>query len=336
VQKSQDILLTQAKLLLDNAKITSVSEMQKQSLEMQKTVIPLQNILSSLDVELKKMEVARAKEYGGIGEQLRAVSLATQGLKDQTGSLVQALRAPQVRGQWGELQLKRAVEFAGMTNYVDFMEQVSTTSTNGDILRPDMIIRLPNERTIVVDSKAPMEAYLRALEAQNPEDKKSCMQEHSSQLKKHFKQLGQKQYWQQFEKSPEFVVLFLHSESLLSAALEQAPELMENSLKENVLIATPTTLIALLKAVSYGWGEAQVAQKARDIVALGNELVDRFYTVAGYWQEVGGALEKAVDKYNQAAVSTQSRLMPTARKINEAKSPGDFSTINTLPANTKP
>jgi DNA recombination protein RmuC len=331
VQKSQEILLTQAKLLVENAKTVSSSEMQKQSLEMQKTIAPLQNVLSSLSGELKKMEESRAQEYGKLGEQLREVSGATQGLKDQTGNLLQALKAPQIRGQWGELQLKRAVEFAGMTNCVDFYEQVSTSSSEGDLLRPDMTIRLPNDRVIVVDSKAPMEAYLRALEAKTPEERKGCLEEHAAQLKKHFKQLGQKQYWQQFERSPEFVVLFLHSESLLSAALESSPEILEASLRENILIATPTSLIALLKAVAYGWKEAQVAQKAKEVVALGNELIERFATVAGYWREVGGSLEKAVEKYNQAVASTQSRLMPTARKLGEAKDLEEIATINTLP-----
>jgi DNA recombination protein RmuC len=177
-----------------------------------------------------------------------------------------------------------------------------------------------------VDAKVPMKAYLDALEAQNPDDKKRFLVDHARQLKDHFKKLGQKQYWAQFKSTPEFVVLFLHTESILSAALEQDPQLIEEAFKEKVIVATPTTLIALLKTVAYGWREAKAAEKAKEVVELGNQLIDRFSSVTGYWQEVGKSLNKAVESYNQAANSTQTRLMVTARKLS------DLKPLNELPA----
>lgn len=318
LQANQKLLLEQvleqSKLVMENARNVSTNELQKQGLELQKSLAPLQTTLQKLELELIAIEKVRAGAYAGIGEQIKEMNSAQKELRAQTGNLVQALRAPQARGAWGEMQLKRVVEFAGMTAYVDFAEQVSTTTEEGR-LRPDMTIRLPGGRTIVVDSKVPMEAYIRATLEENPDEKRLAMKDHARQLKDHFKKLGQKKYFEQFAPSPEFVVLFLNTESSLGAALEVEPQLIEEAISERVLVATPTSLIALLKAASYGWGEAQANEKAREILEFGKDLFNRLRIVNEAWADVGKNLSRSVESYNTAAASVENRLLVSARRI---------------------
>lgn len=318
LQANQEVLLQQTKLVAENLKTQSVGELQKQNLEIQKNMAPLQVALQKIEGELRGLEQARTVAYTSLGEQLKELSLAQKDLRTQAGALVQALRDPKTRGNWGELHLRRVVEFAGMVNHVHFSEQVSAQGEGG-ALRPDLVVHLPNGRDIVVDAKVPLEAYTRGIHVENPDEKKRLMAEHARQLKDHFKKLGSKKYFAEFE-TPEFVVLFLNLESALVAALEQEPQLIEEALNERVLIATPTTLIALLKAVAYGWGEQKAAAQAQEMVALCRELMERFSVVNEYWQKVGLALGKAVETYNQAVNSTQTRLLVTARKLDETKS----------------
>jgi len=226
------------------------------------------------------------------------------------------LRTPHVRGQWGELQLKRSVEIAGMLEYVDFQQQ-ATQSNNERIQRPDMIIRLPNNRQIAIDAKAPLMAYLEAVEHPEPEQQKIFLKKHAQQVRDHIQLLASKQYWKQFETSPEFVILFLPGESFFSAALQADAQLLEQSFKDRVILATPTTLIALLKTVAAGWQENNIALEAQKISQLGQVLYERITVLARHFEDLRKHLEKSVDAYNKTVSSLESRVLPSARKFKE-------------------
>jgi DNA recombination protein RmuC len=235
-------------------------------------------------------------------------------LRSETSNLVQALRTPNVRGRWGEIQLHRVVEMAGMVEHCDFYEQQSVETEDGR-LRPDMIVRLPNSRNIVIDAKAPLSAYLEAIDATDEDARKVQLQRHAQQIRTHLTMLGKKSYFEQFEPSPEFVVLFLPGEAFFAAALMQDPELIEFGVDENVIIATPTTLIALLRAVAYGWRQEALAQNAKEICDLGKELYERCSTMGGHMLALGKNLKRATDSYNDAIGSFESRVFVSARKF---------------------
>ncbi|MCC5833767.1 MAG: DNA recombination protein RmuC [Opitutales bacterium] len=289
-------------------------DLEKRQQAIQELLNPVKQLMEQVDTKMQAMEKSRVGAYSGLQEQVRNLIETQNLLKRETGQLVQALRSPGVRGRWGEMQLKRAVEFAGMLNRVDFLEQVSTATENG-ALRPDMVIQLPNEKTIVVDAKVPLEAYLDAMEQSDDASRKSKLEGHVRQIRQHIRALGSKQYWQQFSTSPEFVVLFLPGESFFSAALEQDPTLIETGAADKVILATPTTLIALLKTVASGWREAAVAEQARAISDLGRELYDRICTQTEHMTKLGKAIERSVDAYNQSVRSLESRVLVSARKF---------------------
>jgi len=281
---------------------------------------PIRETLVRYDETLGQLGRSQAQVAGAIGERLDAVSLAGEALRRETQQLSRALRAPNVRGQWGELQLKRVCELAGMLAYCDFDTQTTVRNEDG-MQRPDVVVRLPGGRRLVVDAKAPLTAYLEASSATDDRTRAARMREHATSLRGHVGRLAAKKYWAQFTDAPDFVVLFLPGEAFFSAALESDPSLLEAALEERVLLATPTTLIALLKAASYGWRQENVAEDAARIVALARELQERLVTFDEQLTEVGRGLQRAVQSYNRAVGSLESRVLVSARRLAATDNP---------------
>jgi DNA recombination protein RmuC len=279
-------------------------------------VRPLQDALKKYEEYLHSLEVKRGQDYTSLDEQIKMLSTTHQQLQKETSSLVTALRKPQVSGSWGQLTLKRTAELAGMSAYCDFYEEVSVGTESGR-LRPDMIVRLPNGREIVVDAKAPVDAYLKAIDEASEEGRQKALTHYVAQVRTHMNSLGSKAYWDQFPKSPEMVVMFMPGESFFSVAIEHDHKLIEDSSLKKVIPATPTTLIALLKAVAYGWQQEQVTKSAQQISQLGKELYDRVSTLAKYFDDMGSAIEKTITAYNKIIGSMELRILPSVRKFKE-------------------
>jgi DNA recombination protein RmuC len=277
---------------------------------------PLYETLKRYDQQIKSIEEGRHKAYGSLEEQLRAVALTQDNLQRETSNLVSALRKPQVRGRWGEMQLRRVAELSGMSVHCDFTEQQSVDTEKGRI-RPDMLVHLPMEREIVVDSKVSLEAYLDAVSAPAEDEKKAKMEKHAQQVRAHMNKLASKEYWSQFKQSPEFVVLFLPGESFLSAAMDSDSALIEDGIQRKVIIATPTTFIALLRAIAYGWRQEQITKNAQEISELGRQLYERMHAFVQHVDNVGSNLEKAIGAYNKAVGSIETRILPSVRRFKE-------------------
>lgn len=288
---------------------------------------PVGTALTQMGEQMQHLEKSRIDAYSGLKQQVHDLLTSQKELRGETTQLVRALKAPAARGRWGEIQLRRVVEMAGMIQHCDFNEQVSQASGEG-LVRPDMIVNLPGGKQIIVDAKTPLSAYLEALDAPDEATRLLKLQEHAAQVRTHVQQLSAKSYWSQFEATPEFVVLFLPGEPFFSAALEHDPTLIEVGVKARVLIATPTTLIALLRATAYGWHQEQIAESAQEISRLGQELFKRLQDMGGHINRVGRHLGAAVDAYNQTVGTLERRVMVSARRFQDL---GGASSSSPLP-----
>lgn len=309
LRQSTGDFLKMAEEKLKAAQDVAAKDFEAREKKIDDIVRPARDSLAKLDVELRKMENDRRGVEGQLTEQLR-------NLGAQTGKLFDALRTPSVRGRWGEIQLKRVVEIAGMVEHCDFFEQEMQSTENGRF-RPDLRVQLPGSKSVVVDSKVPLKAYLEAMECADESARALKLVEHANQIRTHITQLSSKSYWDACKPTPEFVVLFLPGEMFFSAALQHDASLIEDAAARKVILATPTTLIALLKAVSYGWRQEQLAENAEHISELGQELHERIATMASHLARLGGALGRAVEEFNNTARSMESRVLVSTRRFKE-------------------
>jgi len=290
------------------------STLERKQSAVDELVKPLKASLEKVDAHIHAMEVQRTGAYATLSQQVRTMAETQVKLSDETRRLVEALRTPATRGRWGEIQLRRVVEMAGMVAYCDFTEQ-QTAGPEGSRIRPDLIVRLPNEKRIVVDSKVPLKSYLESLEETTEAGRTAKLKQHAVQIRNHLRSLSEKAYWAQFQPAPEFAILFLPGEIFFSAALQQDPELIEFGVMQNVILATPTTLIALLKAVAFGWKQDQFTENAKEVLDLGCTLYDRIRLFTEHYNEIGKNLNRAATAYNKANSSLETRLLPAAKRF---------------------
>jgi DNA recombination protein RmuC len=297
--------------------------LQARELAIAQLVEPIKAALLKQEEQTQALERERRETFGVMRTQIESMSSGQVQLQRETRNLVTALRRPEVRGRWGELTLRRVVELAGLSEHCDFTEQAQVDSGERGALRPDLLVHMPEARDLVVDAKTPLDGYLDAIEAQDDDSRSAALARHAMQVEQRVRELGQKSYWEQFEKSPEFAVLFLPGDQFLSAALAERPDLLENALKQSIIIATPSTLMALLKVVAYGWRQAAASENAAEIRELGTELHKRLTTFVGHLQRVGRSLDNALGAYNAAVGSFERNVTPQARRFTELGATAD-------------
>jgi DNA recombination protein RmuC len=301
---------------LGKFQLEAKGELDKKEQAFTELVKPIGEALKKTEEHIHLIEKERKEAYGNISRYLTSMTETQSQLQAETRNLAQALRRPEVRGQWGEMTLKRLAELAGMVNYCDFIQQDSRDSDAGR-LRPDMVVRMPDKRELVVDAKTPLDAYLSAVSAKTDEDRRQFLQQHARKMRERMRELASKAYWTQYKNSPDFVVMFVPGEQFLSAALDEDPKLMEDAFTNKVVLATPTSLIALLRAVAFGWRQQAVAENAEQIRELGEELYRRLATFNEHLGRVGRALGQSVEHYNKAVGSLEHQVLPGARRFPE-------------------
>jgi DNA recombination protein RmuC len=344
---SGESLKSNNKAFIELAKETLESVLSKAKGEFGEKEESIKNIVGSLGEALRRyeqqvtaLEQKRASDYGSLDNQIKSLFTANQQLQKETGNLVTALRRPEVKGRWGEVTLRRVVELSGMSEYCDFTEQVSVATDDGR-LRPDMVVHLPAKREIVVDSKVSLDAYIDATTITDEDQKKNLINKHAQHVRNHMKALTNKKYWDQFEQTPEFVVMFIPGESFLSAALSVDTTLIEDGMENRVIIATPTTLIALLRAVAFGWRQEQIAKHAQEIANIGKEIYDRFEPFLGHINKTGNYMSQATVSFNKMIMSLERRVLVSVRKFKELGATGDkelpeVQPIEQIPMKTQP
>jgi DNA recombination protein RmuC len=318
LERNNQQFLVLANERLSKARAQAAGDLDQRRIAVETLVNPLKEALGKVETQLQTVEKDRASAYSALKTQVEQMQSTSEQLRMETATLVNALRAPQVRGRWGEMQLRRVVEAAGMVEHCDFVEQETTTTEDG-VLRPDMVVKIAGGKQVVVDAKVPFAGYLEAMEARDDATRGARLKAHARHLRDHVDRLTAKSYWERFEASPEFVVLFVPADAFLQAALEQEPALLEYAFERNVVVATPSNLIALLRTVGYAWRQEALAANAQKVYALGRELHGRLATMGGHLSKLGNQLESAVKSYNQTVTSMESRVLVTARRFSELK-----------------